>query len=209
MENYAKSATRIEDPPFVRALSIVKPLVAAVAFALAASLGAQTAKAQPVPSQTLPSYAQPSSEQTIHGRINSIADAFHITVLDDKGYLDNVQLHRGTIINPTGLTLAGGMSVTIMGYNAGDHFDANEIDTPYTWTEPVPVPVYYGPGWWYPGYVYGYGPSFELMIGVGGGLVRAPFPHRYPVVRPPYPHPYAGRPYTGRRIPAAHTAPRR
>lgn len=108
--------------------------------------------------QGLPSYAQPSTEQTIHGRIRSIDSTFHISVNDDKGYVDSVQLHQGTIINPTGLTLAAGMSVTISGYNAGSVFEANEIDTPYDYAVPPPVPVYYGPGWWYPGFPYGWGP---------------------------------------------------
>jgi hypothetical protein len=162
-------------------------------------LGAQPGQAQtvvPLPNQTLPSYAQPSSEQTIKGRISAVNNPFNISVRDDNGYIDNVLLHRGTIINPTGLTLAVGMRVTILGYNAGDHFDANEIDTPYTYGGPFPAPVYYGPGWWYPGYVYGYGPAFGLFI-VGGGVVSRPFPHQYPIAHPPYPRPYVNRPYVG------------
>ncbi|MGA3037925.1 MAG: hypothetical protein ABSE64_10650 [Vulcanimicrobiaceae bacterium] len=170
----------------------------ATALAFACALATQAAQAQPAPIQTLPSYAQPNSQQTIKGRIQSIVDPFHITVADSKGYVDTVQLHQGTIINPTGLTLAAGMSVTILGYSAGDHFDANEIDTPYTYSGPVPGPVYYGPGWWYPGYVYGYGPAFGLTIG-GGGVVRGPFAHSGAVVSPPYPHRYVGRPYVGRQ----------
>jgi hypothetical protein len=110
-----------------------------------------------------PSYAQPQ-EETIHGRVYSINGTFNITVTDDNGYMDNVELHQGTIINPTGLTLAPGMEVTIEGYNAGAAFEANEIDTPYTYSGPLPVPVYYGPGWWYPGFAYGYGPSFGLSF---------------------------------------------
>lgn len=50
------------------------------------------------------------------------------------------------------------MSVTIIGYNAGSVFQANEIDTPYSYPGPPVVPVYYGPGWWYPGFAYGWGP---------------------------------------------------
>jgi hypothetical protein len=53
------------------------------------------------------------------------------------------------VINPTGLSLATGMSVTISGYNAGSSFDANEIDTPYAYDGPI----YYGG---YPGYDYGF-----------------------------------------------------
>lgn len=189
---------------------MAKGLLVLAVTAFLCSFGATDAQAQPVPNQTLPSYAQPSTEQTIKGRISAINNPFSISVNDDKGYIDTVQLHRGTIINPTGLTLEVGMSVTILGYNAGDHFDANEIDTPYAWWGPIPEPVYYGPGWWYPGYVYGYGPAFGLFIGVGGVLTRGPFPHPYPIVRPPYPHRYVGHPYVGRpgvRSPASR--PRR
>ncbi len=41
-----------------------------------------------------------------------------------------MDLHQGTIINPTGLTLEPGMNVTIDGYADGSNFDAMEIDTP-------------------------------------------------------------------------------
>ena len=61
------------------------------------------------------------------------------------------------------------MSVTILGVNAGDTFDANEIDTPYTYSGPLPTPVFYGDGYWCPGFAYGYGPSFSLAVVFGGG----------------------------------------
>ncbi len=167
-------------------------LVAVLAYGFSELAGPGPATAQNAP----PSYA--SAEQTIHGRIRSVAGPFRITVLDDKGYLDNVALHHGTIINPTGLTLAPGMSVTILGYNAGSVFEANEIDTPYTYAGPPPAAVYYGPGWWYPGFVYGYGPSYALILH-GGHAVHHPFPHPRPWSGPaPEPHPYAGHPYVGR-----------
>jgi hypothetical protein len=186
-----------------------KGLIPVALAALAMISSGISVQAQPLPNQTLPSYAQPNAEQTIKGRINAIVDAFNITVLDDNGYLDNVRLHRGTIINPTGLTLAAGMLVTILGYNAGTYFEANEIDTPYRYSGALPPPVYYGPGWWYPGYVYGYGPAWSLVIGVGGTIVRSPFPHHAPYIHPPYPRPYVSHPYVGRppisHPPAPHT----
>ena len=120
-------------------------------------------------------YGQPQGqpqEETIHGRIYSINATFEITVTDDNGYMDNIELHQGTIINPTGLTLAPGMEVTITGFGAGSVFSANEIDTPYAYEGPAPVSVYYGPGWWYPGYSYGYGPSFVLDFAFFGGGYR-------------------------------------
>jgi hypothetical protein len=110
-----------------------------------------------------------SADEEIQGTVQSINGTWNITVLDVNGYLDNVGLHQGTIINPTGLTLAPGMSVTILGYADGNVFEANEIDTPYQYSGPAPVPIYYGPGWWYPGYTYGYGPSFSLVLAFGGG----------------------------------------
>ncbi len=73
---------------------------------------------------------------------------------DEQGYVDNVQLHQGTIINPTGLTLAPGMVVSILGYNAGPFFAANEIDTPYTFY--AGAPYYQGHPWSY------YGPTVSL-----------------------------------------------
>jgi len=150
-------------------LAIAGLLLPAVASAqYAPSPGQQP---YPPPPYGQPSYAQPQDE-TIHGRIYSINATFNITVTDDNGYMDNVELHQGTIINPTGLTLAPGMEVTIVGYSAGSAFEANEIDTPYTYAGPAPVPVYFGPGWWYPGFGYGYGPSFVLDFGFFGGGYR-------------------------------------
>lgn len=134
-----------------------------------------------VAAQDLPSYAQPApaSQETITGRIETIEDAFHLTVRDDRGFLDNVQLGHGTIINPRGLTLEAGMSVTIVGNNAGAYFDAAEIDTPYSYSGDVPSAAYYGPGWWYPGFDYGFGPAFALGLAYGYGttivVIHQPF----------------------------------
>ena len=141
-----------------------------------ATLLAMTALVLPVASraQDIPPYASApaqSQDQQIHGRIESIDGTFNLTVRDDNGYLDNIQMRQGTIINPTGLTLSGGMVVTVIGYPSGQFFNAVEIDTPYSYSGPAPTPVYYGAGWWYPGFAYGYGPSFSLgiVIGFGGG----------------------------------------
>lgn len=149
----------------------------------------------PASAQPVPSYA--TAEQTIHGRIASVDGEFNITVDDDNGYEDNVHLHHGTIINPTGLTLEPGQSVTIIGYNAGSYFEANEIDTPYNYYGERPAPVYYGAGWWYPGFPYGYGPSYRLII-IGGHPIYRPFvPVRWRGPAPE-PRPYVGHPYIGR-----------
>jgi hypothetical protein len=123
--------------------------------------------------QDVPSYAQPpnAADVQIRGRIVNFDGAYSLTVRDEQGYIDNVQLHQGTIINPTGLTLEPGMVVSILGYNDGSYVDANEIDTPYTYVEDVPFYAghpwnYYGPtftlgfffgntGWWHGGYFHG------------------------------------------------------
>jgi hypothetical protein len=170
--------------------------VTALGFVVAAlllPLGTQAARAQV--NEPLPSYAQPNNEQTIRGRISAINGTYSISVHDDSGYIDSVQLHRGTIINPTGLRLAAGMSVTITGYNAGSVFEANQIDTPYTYGGPLPPRVYYGAGWWYPAYPYGYGPAFGLYFR-GGFIYRGYFAHSAPYYYPTY-RPYAGHPYVG------------
>jgi hypothetical protein len=167
---------------FARRLS-----AAAAAVALAVTIAPAAAGAQ----DAVPSYARPavvSTDETIHGRIRSVDGAFTLSVDDDRGFIDEVLLHQGTIINPTGLTLSPGMSVTILGYNAGDTFDANEIDTPYSYDGPLPTPMYYGPGYWCPGFAYGYGPSFSLAIVFDSGRPWY-YEHR----------PYRGRPWDGRR----------
>lgn len=139
--------------------------------------------------QEYPPYAQPPGygggpAEVIHGTIASINGTWNISVNDDRGYVDNVGLHQGTVINPTGLTLEPGMQVTIDGYADGDLFEAQVIDTPYQYGGPPPAPVYYGPGWWYPGFAYGYGPAFSLTIGAGFIAVRHPWVGHWYLNRP-------------------------
>ena len=120
--------------------------------------------------QAIPSYAEAPSpyadgEENIHGRIVSFNGAYDLRVRDNRGYIDDVELHQGTIINPTGITLQPGMVVSILGYNAGSYLAANEVDTPYTFYGGLPYWEghpwnYYGPtvslglffgslGWWH------------------------------------------------------------
>jgi hypothetical protein len=89
----------------------------------------------------VPSYAQNGGD-TIRGTVASIDGKYDISVRDDRGYIDNVSLHDGTVINPTGLTLAPGEVVTIEGRPAGATFVADEIDTPYTNVYAYPYPAY-------------------------------------------------------------------
>jgi hypothetical protein len=128
-------------------------LAAVAALSLAAPVAALA--------QDAPSYAQPADasnagggDENVHGRVLAFDGGYALEVRDDRGFIDNVQLHDGTIINPTGLTLAPGMVVSILGYNAGSFFAANEIDTPYTLENDVAW--YSGEPW------YDYGSSYSL-----------------------------------------------
>jgi hypothetical protein len=172
-------------------------LTASLAFGLLTLASPPLGKAQ-----QLPSYA--TAEQTIRGRIRSIDGQYHITVRDNKGYLDSVALHQRTLINPPGLVLAPRMSVTIFGYNAGSVFVANEIDTPYKNIEPQSsangdTTLYYAPSYnvvttAYPAYTYGW-PYW-------GSPFYSPFVYGwsawgYPAYRPYYYGSYWG--YSGYR----------
>ena len=141
----------------------------AAALIIAAPLAAQA--------QIAPSYADSApdggGEAQIHGRILNFDGGYNLQVRDEKGYVDAVQLHQGTIINPTGLTLAPGMVVSIMGYNGGSFFAANEIDTPYSFYGGY---AYYGG---HPWNYYGPGISLGFFFGNvgwwhGGGFYGAP-----------------------------------
>jgi hypothetical protein len=130
-------------------------------------------------------YAPAGQDQQIQGTVASINGTWDITVADANGYADSVALHQGTIINPTGLTLEPGMSVTIDGYADGPNFDAMEIETPYQYSGPAPVAMYYGPGSWYPGYAAGWGPSFSLVFNSGSrSWQQRPFAYGGEVRRP-------------------------
>jgi hypothetical protein len=123
----------------------IHTLTAAAVAAAACIACASPALAQ---SANLPSYA--TGEESIRGRIATVEDKYHLQLRDDRGYVDNVSLHDGTIINPTGLRLSPGQSVTILGHNVGKTFEANEVDTPYANYGAVPDYAY--------GYPYGYSP---------------------------------------------------
>lgn len=113
--------------------------------------------AQPAGTAT-PSYARPSAEETIKGRIMSVHQ-YDVAVRDIRGFVDNVKMHHGTIISPTGLTLVPGMEVTVVGENRGQTFAATEIDTPYTYYRVLfPYPYSF------------YGSASNLSLRFGGGL---------------------------------------
>jgi hypothetical protein len=185
-------------------------LLAALGAANFALILPLAAAAQGVPTYAQagapPSYAQPgvpsyaTQDQQLHGRIASFDGGYNLQVRDDHGYLDNVRLHQGTVINPTGLTLASGMIVSVNGYNQGSFFSANEIDTPYQLYGPVPY--YAGHPWYY------YGPSISLGFFFGnagwwhGGYYgnSGYWNHGYSYGRPPL---YRGGTWHGRDYVAA------
>jgi hypothetical protein len=153
------------------------------ALFVASAIGAMAA---PVMAQT-PSYA--ARDEQIHGRITSFDGAYALQVRDDHGNLDNVRLHEGTVINPTGITLAPGMVVSVDGYNAGSYFAANEVDTPYTvygglpyylghpwysYGPAVSLNTFFGrPGWW-----HGSHPVAPVAVNHGGYVHDQPAPYR-------------------------------
>ncbi|HEX3468727.1 MAG TPA: hypothetical protein VHT05_11670 [Candidatus Elarobacter sp.] len=144
--------------------------VAAAALVVAGALVPSAAVAQ-----DMPAYGQsaPSGDETIHGRIESVVGPYAIVVLDNRGFLDNVSLHAGTIINPRGLRLAVGMTVTITGVNAGTSLSAIEIDAPAGADEVgADYGMYASPGY---GDDDGYDYGFGALYGVGLGFF-APFP---------------------------------
>ncbi len=124
-------------------------LAAALLTAASVTLFAGTA------AQAQPGYAV--RQEAIVGTVRSFDGAYTLYVRDQRGYLDRVQLHQGTIINPTGLTLRDGMHVTVYGYPEGPVFVADEIDTPY---RPYPYPYY--------GYPYPY-PAWGIGVRFGWG----------------------------------------
>lgn len=152
----------------------------------------------PLYAQALPSYAQAAGDdQEIRGRVIALSGDYDLTVRDQNGYIDHVRLHEGTIINPTGLTLAPGMVVSILGYNAGAYFSANEIDTPYSMYGAVPYYLghpwsFYGPstglgfffgntGWWHGDAIGRHAQIGDIYRGHGGGFHGRDFvaPHGY------------------------------
>jgi hypothetical protein len=146
-------------------------LVLATAAAPAAAF-AQTTAPDAAPPATIPSYG--TADEAIHGRVSSFDGGYNLQVRDDRGFVDNVQLKPGTVINPTGIRLAPGMAVTIYGVNRGPVFAASEIDTPYQSYDamygPVPLgpyPYYPYPAYAYPVYGYPYGPNFSIGVGFG------------------------------------------
>jgi len=128
----------------------------AAAVLLAVSIAPGAARAD------VPSYA--TGQESISGSIAALPARYALTLTDDRGFSDSVTLRDGTVIVPTGITLAVGQAVTIYGHTDGTTFDADEIDVgPVSSDIPGDAPntaggYYFGPygGNAYPQY---FGPS--------------------------------------------------
>jgi hypothetical protein len=70
------------------------------------------------------------ADTPLSGVITSIDGKSALTVRENRGALDRVMLHTGTIINPTGVRLVPGTAVTIIGHANGGAYDADTIDAP-------------------------------------------------------------------------------
>jgi len=143
----------------------------------------------------LPVAAQAQTEDEIQGTIAAVTGQYSLQVNDSRGYVDNVGLGDGTIINPTGLTLAAGQTVTIYGEPDGDTFVANEIDTPYNTYGAAPVAVY----------PY-YAPAVGIGIRIGGGGFNHRISERPIVVRNDAPRFTAERHFNNVAAPRANVA---
>src|SRR5580698_2264241 len=79
--------------------------------------------------QNVPSYGAPAARQEmVRGTVTGFNGAYVVYMRDERGYNDNVTMHQGTIINPTGIRLVEGMRVSIWGYADGPTFDAYQIE---------------------------------------------------------------------------------
>jgi len=164
----------------------------------AALIGALGLATLPLVANAEPSYAVPGGYgQTIQGRVTGFDGHYSLAVRDSRGYIDNVQLHQGTVINPTGLTLEPGMNVTVTGVNDGSYFVANEIDAPnlagayggypayanngYPAYGAYPYVGYYGGNYGYGspvGYSYSYAYPYPVYRGYSGRYYNRPYPVR-------------------------------
>lgn len=146
-------------------------------------LGAAAQSAPTHGDAPVPSYAQPSAPgtETIKGTITGFSGKYGVTLRDERGFVDNVQMHQGTIINPNGISLQKGMPVSIVGRADGLLFLADEVDTPYPASAVPPYyigvfgsPFYTGfGGRWYPRYPAGYYPPAAPPPGAVAPAARA------------------------------------
>jgi hypothetical protein len=145
-------------------ITVKKALQALPAAAIVLGLGFGLAPAPALAYTHLPSYANKGGK-SIKGRITGFDGKWIVFVRDKRGYIDNVTLHPGTIINPTGIQLQAGYPVTVYGFPRRGTFVANEIDTPFHYANIAYAPFAYAPV--YPAY-WGWQPFFGYEGWDGG-----------------------------------------
>ena len=134
-----------------------------------------------------PSYAQSGpGDETISGTIYQVTGRYTLTLEDDRGFIDNVSLHNGTVITPSGLGLGSGQIATMTGHTSGKTFEADEIDVDPSSISSGQAVLPGGDyatavnGGDYPAYAFGYDPTYSsgvLYFGqtyYGGGGYYAP-----------------------------------
>ena len=153
----------------------IRFLTALTALVAVAPLGAVAQTSAPdTPTYAAPRPSYSSTDEVVHGRVSSLDGTDGLQVNDERGFIDNVRLRQGTVINPTGIRLAPGMQVTIHGVNRGSVFAADVVDTPYQSYGAVPVypyEPYAYPVYPYPVYAYSY-PALSFGFHFGGGFRR-------------------------------------
>jgi hypothetical protein len=102
---------------------MLRVLIGATAASLACFLTG------PAAAQEFPSYAQPLGDARLSGTVVRFQPgSYDLGLRDDRGFVDRIVLHQGTIIVPIGIDLVPGMRVSVVGHDAGGSFVANEID---------------------------------------------------------------------------------
>jgi hypothetical protein len=79
------------------------------------------AVAQPMPMQGGGAMLQQDPNH-VRGRVDSFDGHYRLVVHGQR-----VRLHPGTVIHPTGATIAPGQFVIVRGHWTGHHFDADEV----------------------------------------------------------------------------------
>jgi hypothetical protein len=133
----------------IQAMRTVEKGVRALPF-LAAFVTIGLIPATALAADNPPNYAADGGD-SIKGRITGLDGKYTVYVREKQGKVETVELHQGTVINPTGIRLQPGYKVAIYGHQAGNTFDANVVNTPYHY---IPQTVYEP---YYPDYFGGFG----------------------------------------------------
>lgn len=141
--------------------------------------------------------AQPFADEHIRGTISSYErndGEVRLSLRDDRGFIDEVQLGNDTRVSPSGTQLASGMRVAITGYNGGKWFDAVSIEV--TGRDEAAAPQ--EPSYARPDPMGGYANSAPAYAYPPPPPGYYPYPVPYPVPVYAYPYPYPA--YYGPRV---------